>query len=231
MFHRAEEELIPPRKNNNRMGTACTKEMLKQMESIASNRWEEILKMTELRPGYDETRHNYFKIDSTQSWTHLRLNMYPDGGIARLRVYGEAKTSLTHIYETLDLVSMQNGGLCEGYSNAHYGHPRNLIRPDTGINMGDGWETARRLDRPAVLQADQSGILMVPGCEWAVFRLGDVGIVSEVEVDTKHFKGNFPDSVKIEGVLLRNNETWDGPEIQNRWRTLLPTCKVCVRMN
>lgn len=210
------------------MGTACTREMLKQMESIDSDHWEEILKMTELRPGYEETRHNFFKIDSKESWTHLRLNMYPDGGIARLRIYGEAKTTLIDTCETIDLVSMQNGGICEGYSNAHYGHPRNLIRPGAGINMGDGWETARRLDRPAVLQTDQSGILMVPGCEWAVFKLGDVGNVSEIEVDTKHFKGNFPDSVKIEGALLKNSETWDSPSAQQKWRTLLPTCKVCI---
>lgn len=224
-FQTPDEEVIPSRKRNN-MGTACTKEMFNQVSKIDSENWTEILPMTELRPGYPETRHNYFKIDSAQPWTHLRLNMYPDGGIARLRVYGEAKKDLQQESEIIDLVSMKNGGVCKGYSNAHYGHPRNLIRPGDGINMGDGWETARRLDRPAVLQADNSGILRVPGSEWAVFRLGDVGRVAHVEVDTKHFKGNFPDSVRIEGALLRSSEEWDSPNVGVKWSTLLPTSKV-----
>ena len=106
---------------------------------------------------------------------------------------------------TTDLVSVTGGGLCLGYSDAHYGHPRNIIKPGPGVNMGDGWETARRLDRsgsvtlctscdclllrrPPVLEADSQGILAVPGHEWAVFRLGIPGTVTEVQVDTNHFK-------------------------------------------
>lgn len=184
------------------------------------------MEMTELRAGYEETRHNFFEITSKEPWTHLRLNMYPDGGIARLRVYGEARPSLPKTGEIIDLVAMKNGGVCKGYSNAHYGHPRNLIKPGGGINMGDGWETARRLDRPAVLKTDRSGILKVPGCEWAIFKLVGVGRISDIEVDTKHFKGNFPDSVKIEGALLRQTEEWDSPETKVTWKTILPATKV-----
>lgn len=152
--------------------------------------------------------------------------MYPDGGIARLRVYGEARTSLEKSEKVVDLIAMKNGGVCRGYSNAHYGHPRNLIRAGRGLNMGDGWETARRLDRPAILQADQSGILKVPGNEWAVFRLGAVGKVSHIEVDTKHFKGNFPDSMKLEGMLLRRSQEWDDPHVDAKWVTIVPASKV-----
>lgn len=182
--------------------------------------------MTDLRAGYEETRHNFFEITARGPHTHLRLNMYPDGGIARLRVYGEARPDLARSGEIIDLVAMKNGGVCKGYSNAHYGHPRNLIRPGSGVNMGDGWETARRLDRPAVLRTDPSGILKVPGNEWAIFRLADVGRVSDIEVDTKHFKGNFPDSVKIEGALIRQGEEWDSPEAKVTWKTILPASKV-----
>ena len=82
------------------------------------------------------------------------------------------------------------GGLCLGYSDAHYGHPRNMIKTELAVNMGDGWETARRLDRPAVLVADQAGILQVPGHEWAVFRLGLRGTPSHIIIDTNHFKVN-----------------------------------------
>ena len=91
-------------------------------------------------------------------------------------------------YTLLDLVSANIGGVCIGYSDAHYGHPRNMIKSGRGKDMGDGWETARRLDRPAILLADKEGILQVPGSEWAAFKLGLPGNVRAVEVDTNHFK-------------------------------------------
>ena len=123
-------------------------------------------------------------------FTHVRLNIFPDGGVARLRVYGVAVPPLGAMSPTcqLDLVSARLGGVCLGYSDAHYGHPRNMIKTEAAVNMGDGWETARRLDRPPVLVADQAGILQVPGSEWAVFRLGLRGTPTEVILDTHHFK-------------------------------------------
>lgn len=119
--------------------------------------------MTKLDAGYQETRFNYFNISNIGKWTHLRLNIFPDGGIARFRVYGFTTPEWNKINrdELVDLIASENGAVCEGYSDAHYGHPRNLIKPGRGINMGDGWETARRLDRPPVLEADDSGILRV----------------------------------------------------------------------
>lgn len=66
--------------------------------------------------------------------------------------------------------------------------------------MGDGWETARRLDRPPILEVDENGILNVPGSEWAIFRLGAPTKIASIEVDTNHFKGNYPDNIKIEGT-------------------------------
>ena len=91
-------------------------------------------------------------------------------------------------YSLVDLVSASMGGVCIGYSDAHYGHPRNMIKTGRGKDMGDGWETARRLDRPPVLHADAAGILQVPGSEWAAFKLGLPGFVKAVEIDTNHFK-------------------------------------------
>ena len=99
-------------------------------------------------------------MDPTKRYTHLRLNIYPDGGVARLRTYGvmvpPSPEKLLR-YEIngeslVDLVAMDNGGVCQGLSDAHYGHPRNLIKKNRGFNMADGWETARRQDRPSVLK-------------------------------------------------------------------------------
>ena len=132
-----------------------------QIEKIyASENWETILPMTELKPGYENTRYHYFPIDPSKTYTHLRLNIFPDGGIARIRTYGVMVPPTTEKLlrreikgrSLVDLVAMENGGVCEGLSDAHYGHPRNLIKRNRGINMADGWETARRQDRPPVLK-------------------------------------------------------------------------------
>uniref|UniRef100_A0A3Q0T837 Allantoate amidinohydrolase n=1 Tax=Amphilophus citrinellus TaxID=61819 RepID=A0A3Q0T837_AMPCI len=140
-----------------------------------------------------------------------------DGGIARLRVYGVGQRDwlCVSINQDVDLVALTNGGVCLGYSDAHFGHPRNMIL-GRAANMADGWETARRLDRPRKLQADQRGILQVPGWEWAVFRLGHPGLISSVEVDTNHFK-NFPDSCRIEACTLTPEQ--EAQCIRNRWNS------------
>lgn len=194
------------------MGTAASQRDLDNMAKLQSDEWAELLKMTELNSGYENSRHNFFTIGSNEVCTHIRVNMHPDGGIARLRVYGVVRPD-PHIVannSAIDLIALKNGGTCVSYSNAHYGHPRNLIKPNRGINMGDGWETSRRLDRPAILEADDLGILKVPGSEWAVFQMAGRGTITSIEVDTCHFKGNFPDSVKVEGLLLNDSNSLIG---------------------
>lgn len=189
-----------------RMGTESSEAEFMKIETLQTDKWEEIVPMTKLQPGYEDTRRNYFKIDSKASYTHLRVNMYPDGGIARFRVYGDVQPNLEAFMNNNveDLVAFNNGGKCISYSNAHFGHPRNIIKIGKGINMGDGWETARRLDRPPILKTDEYGILQVPGNEWAVFKLCCRGNIEKLVVDTNHFKGNYPDNVKIEGADIPN---------------------------
>lgn len=131
--------------------------------------------------------HRFVEIDSQQEWTHVRLNIYPDGGVARLRVYGLPKVdwhsrSAGELYETSALA---NGGRIVAVSNAHFGVPFRLNMPGRGVNMGDGWETARR---------------RVPGNEWCIIELGCKTQVEKIEVDTAHFKGNYPDSVSIQAA-------------------------------
>lgn len=117
--------------------------------------------MAELSSGFPDTRYNYIASSSSARWTHLRLNLFPDGGIARLRVYGTISSSLFSPHTQTDLAAQKNGGICKHFSNAHYGHPSNITRPGRGINMADGWETARRLDRPPIIEVDHLGILQV----------------------------------------------------------------------
>ena len=89
-----------------------------------------------------------------------------------------------------------------GCSNQHYGVPRNLLQPGRGINMGDGWETGRHPNRPEVITIDpRTGFSASGASDWCVVRLGAVAqSVEELRIDTKHFKGNFPESVEVHGM-------------------------------
>ncbi|XP_040025361.1 allantoicase isoform X1 [Gasterosteus aculeatus] len=191
-----------------RTGMAASDAQLAAVAELRSEAWPELVCVSELKPGYSDSCHNYFKVNFKHRVTHLRLNMHPDGGIARLRAYGVGQRDWSSVstQQEVDLVAMTNGGVCLGYSDAHFGHPRNMIGLGRAANMADGWETARRLDRPKYLKVDQRGILQVPGWEWTVFRLGTPGLIRRVEIDTNHFRGNFPDSCRIDVCSLTPEE-------------------------
>lgn len=147
--------------------------------------WTTILEKSALRGNGS----NCFAIADRRPWTHLRLSIYPDGGVARLRVYGEVSVDWKKVApgkRLVDLASITNGGLFVDASDTHYGTKGALIMPDRAKNMGDGWETRRRRG---------------PGSDWAIVRLGATGLVSKVEIDTNHYKGNYPDRASLEGCL------------------------------
>ncbi|XP_040920626.1 allantoicase isoform X2 [Toxotes jaculatrix] len=214
-----------------RTGMAASDGQLAAVAKLCSEAWPELVGVSELKPGYSDCCHNYFKVNFNHRVTHLRLNMYPDGGISRLRVYGVGQRDWSSVstHQDVDLVALTNGGVCLGYSDAHFGHPRNMIGLGRAANMADGWETARRLDRPKELKVDHRGILQVPGWEWVVFRLGHPGVINSIEVDTNYFKGNFPDSCRIEACTLSPEEEvrcigtgWRS----GKWQVLLPPQKL-----
>jgi allantoicase len=129
---------------------------------------------------------NAFAVEGNdQRVTHLRLNIFPDGGVARLRVHGEVMPdeSTFSPNREVDLAAMANGGFVVSCSDMHYGHRQNLILPGRSTHMGDGWETKRRRD---------------PGHDWTIVRLARRGVIERVELDTDHFKGNAPGSCMLE---------------------------------
>lgn len=223
LFWRTDDNVAPNRKAD-MLGRAASRSDFDKIARLKSDEWRELVPMTNLSAGYEESRHTHIVIDKTETVTHIRLNIFPDGGIARLRVYGIVRSDIDMLTSRseIDLMALQNGGVCVDFSNAHYGHPRNLIKPGRGINMGDGWETARRLDRPAIIEVDEDGILLVPGNEYAIFQLAAVGNVNAIEVDTNHFKGNFPDNLQIEGTIQKNSDLLASAA----WTTILPTQKL-----
>jgi allantoicase len=128
---------------------------------------------------------NLFATDPARRWTHVRLRMHPDGGVARLRVHGEPIPDPALLdLGAIDLAALENGGRVVGCSNLFYSSPNNLVSPGLARSMGDGWETARRRD---------------DGNDWVTLRLAGAGVVRLAELDTTHFKGNAPGSARLTG--------------------------------
>ncbi len=125
---------------------------------------------------------NLYLVDYRRRWTHIRLSIYPDGGVARFRVHGEVVPDPAFLTGTIDLAALENGGRVVGCSNAFYSSPENLILPGRARVMSDGWETARR--------RDDAG-------DYVIFRLAAQGLIAHAEIDTSYFVGNSPGWIKL----------------------------------
>lgn len=147
--------------------------------------WVTILGIQECGP----SQRFGWKLDAptTKQYTHVRLNMYPDGGIARFRLFGHAVPVFPADKDAIfDLAAAQNGGVAVSCSDQHFGTKDNLILPGRGKDMGDGWETARSRAKGHI--------------DWAIIRLGAPGCIQNFIVDTAHFRGNYPQQVKLEAI-------------------------------
>lgn len=173
-----------------------------------NTQWTQIVKATSLGP----SQHHFVEVTDTTIFTHLRLNIYPDGGVARLRVYGKPKLDLTNLAkdELVELSAVTKGGRVVAVSDAHFGVPFRLITAGRGVNMGDGWETKRR---------------RVPGNEWCIIELGAACEVERIEVDTAHFKGNYPDSISIQAANVSFGTDESIVTQAMFWQELLPNQK------
>jgi allantoicase len=169
--------------------------------------WDSILPQSPLMPG----SQNLFTVSRIGTWTHVRLNIFPDGGVARLRIYGTVVPDWTTIRpdDLVDLAAVENGGVALSCSDMFFSSMNNLIMPGRGENMGDGWETKRRRG---------------PGYDWIILKLGRPGRVRKIEVDTNHFKGNYPDSCTIEGCFAP--EARDDDLTSMPWSEILPNTKL-----
>ena len=176
-----------------------------ESDDLDSFKWKEILPKSPLNPG----SQHLFELQNPNVFTHVRLNIYPDGGVARLKVYGEVFKDWSKVKgnEMLDLAAAMNGGKCILCNDMFFSHMDNLIMPGKGLNMGDGWETKRN---------------RTPNNrDWVILKLGHRGVITEVEIDTHHFKGNYPDSCLIEAC------DFSGENIESaEWNLLLPQSKL-----
>jgi len=180
-------------------------------EELSSDKiiWKEILVKSNLNPG----SQNFFSVNNTEIWTHLRLNIYPDGGVARIRVYGDVFKDWSKVKEDeiIDLASIVNGAKSVVCNDMFFSHMDNLIMPERGLNMGDGWETKRN---------------RTPNNrDWVVVKLAHIGLISKIVVDTCHFKGNYPNTCSIEGITTENS-CEDFTSANLPWQEILPKSKL-----
>jgi allantoicase len=160
-------------------------------ERLESARWEELIPSTILAG--DSV--SVIDVNDFHRVTHLRLNIYPDGGVARFRVDGDPIPMMEEVCPEdgrTDLASSLVGGEAIDASDLHYSPPSNMLRPTDPAGMWDGWETKRRRG---------------PGNDWATFRLGLPGWVEAVHVDTRFFRGNSPGWVSIS--LSEDGAAWN----------------------
>lgn len=182
-------------------------------QALKAASWRTVLQQVPLRPG----SQNIFAARDEAVVTHLRLHIYPDGGVARLRAYGDVvpqweaprdEELAKHAQDgEVDLAAVRNGGLALACSDSFFGPMNNLLLPGRSVNMGGGWETRRR---------------RTPGFDWIVVRLGAEGTPAAVELDTNHFKGNYPARASIEFTRDTDAGLTDLIDPAFTWTPLLP---------
>jgi len=190
---------------------ACALDGRPDVEKLtrASTQWTEILPKSSLR-GDSENR---LPIQNPTRFTHVRFNIFPDGGVARLRVHGEVVPDWSKLAgaSEVDLAAVENGGLVVACSDMFFGSRHNLIMPGRAASMSDGWETRRRRG---------------PGHDWVVIRLGTSGTIGRLEVDTSHFKGNFPESCSLEACAAPQGALEESALASLPWADVLPLTKL-----
>jgi allantoicase len=156
--------------------------------------------------------HHYFTVNSNKVFTHIKFNIFPDGGVARLRLYGSIAKSNKLKNKKINLASLLDGSSVIACNNEHFGKAENILAPGKAKNMGDGWETRRRRGK---------------GFDWLILNSLDGKEIDKIEISTHHFKGNFPSHCSLQAAYLPNSK--NSKQIvksSNNWKYLLKDAKL-----
>jgi len=156
--------------------------------------------------------HHFFNIKNKSIFTHIKLNIYPDGGVARIRIYGSMKVSKNFNGKILNITSVLNGATPIACNNEHFGKAENILAPGIGKNMGDGWETRRSRGK---------------NFDWLIIKCATAAKINKIQIDTHHFKGNYPDKCSIQARFI--NKKISSRSIINsskKWKLLLNKVKL-----
>jgi allantoicase len=185
---------------------------------LAGMAWHTLVLRTDARGDAANT----YPVTDRRRWTHVRLTIYPDGGVARFRVHGTALPDPRFLAGTIDLAAAEHGGRLVGCSDAFYSSAGHLILPGRAASMGEGWENARRRG---------------PGHDYVIIALAAAGELRHVEVDTSWFVGNAPGWVRLLAADAREAPAGQPPgpdpppepgppEPGWSWREVLPLTRV-----
>ena len=173
-----------------------------------NSKWIKILKKKSTKAN----SHHFFNIKNKSIFTHIKLNIYPDGGVARIRIYGSMQTKKKFGKKIINLTSVLNGATPIACNNEHFGRAENILAPGTGKNMGDGWETRRSRGK---------------NFDWLIIKCATTGKINKIQIDTHHFKGNYPDKCSLQAAYL--NSKIPSKTIVDRskkWKLLLNKVKL-----
>jgi allantoicase len=174
------------------------------------NDWAPVLRKSRLEGG----RQNIFDSEHAGRLTHVRLNIFPDGGVARLRVFGDVVPDIEKLKSSpdpVDVAAVMNGGRALAASDEFFGSLQNLILPGHPANMGGGWETRRRRG---------------PGYDWIIIQLGTASLIQKISVETEHYKGNYPDRCSIDACFAPEALVQNLIAGKVAWREILPETKL-----
>ena len=157
--------------------------------------------------------HHLFNTVSKSIFTHIKLNIFPDGGVARLRLYGSiSKENVKFEKKIINLASLLNGSSIIACNNEHFGKAENILAPGKAKNMGDGWETRRRRDK---------------GYDWLILNTVKGNKINKIEISTHHFKGNFPHYCSLQASFIPKKQTsLLIVKNSNKWKYLLNKVKL-----
>jgi allantoicase len=188
----------------------CSVEGANSRPDPSENDWIPLLRKSRLEGG----RENIFDSEHTGRLSHVRLNIFPDGGVARLRILGEVVPdieSLKASTDLMDVASVINGGRALAASDEFFGALGNLILPGAPADMGGGWETRRRRG---------------PGYDWIIVQLGVPSLIHKISVETQHYKGNYPDCCSLETCFAPQAMTQDLISGKVDWQEILVASKL-----
>ena len=172
--------------------------------NIKSFKWKNLVSKKKTKAN----SHHIFKTSSKSVFTHIKLNIFPDGGVARLRLYGSiSKENNNFGKKTINLASLLDGASVIACNNEHFGKAENILAPGKAKNMGDGWETRRRRDK---------------GFDWLILNSIDGEMIDKIEISTHHFKGNFPSHCSLQAAYIPTKKSSSSiVNSSNNWKTLM----------
>ena len=171
-------------------------------------KWITIIKKSKTKANI----HHFFNIKNKNYFTHIKLNIFPDGGVARLRVFGSIKIKNKTQNKIQNLTSIINGAVPIACNNEHFGRAENILAPGIGKNMGDGWETRRSRGK---------------NFDWLIIKLGRIGTINKIEIDTHHFKGNYPDSCTVQASYIpKSMSNYSIVRKSRKWKIMLNKAKL-----